>query len=162
MESSMNSASIEPGQAAPHFSLPAHDGRTVSLHDLKGRKVVLYFYPKDNTPGCTTEGRDFAALYPQFQAAGAEVLGVSRDSLKSHGNFAQKYAFPFPLLSDADGTVCKDYAVLKEKRMFGKLGFGIERSTFVIDRDGRLAHVERKVKVGGHAARILDIVKNLP
>lgn len=158
----MNDTALQTGAAAPDFTLPAHDGRQIRLADLRGRKIVLYFYPKDDTPGCTTEGRDFAALYPEFQAADAEVLGISRDTVQSHCKFAEKYGFPFPLLADVDETACRAYDVIKEKNMYGKKVMGIERSTFVIDRDGRLAHVERKVKVDGHAAAMLELVKRLP
>lgn len=150
------------GDLVPDLTLPAHNGENIRLRDLQGRKLVLYFYPKDDTSGCTTEGLDFTRLYPEFQAAGAQVLGVSRDPLDSHCKFAEKYGFPFPLLSDTDETASRRLDVLKEKNMYGKMVMGIERSTFVVDRDSRIAHIERKVKVEGHAERMLDIVRQLP
>ncbi len=153
---------LVPGTPAPDFSAPAIGGREISLSGLRGRKVVLYFYPKDDTPGCTTEGQEFAALYPEFLAAGAEVVGVSRDSLDSHEKFAQKYGFPFPLVSDASETLCHAYDVIREKKNYGKIYLGIERSTFVIDREGRLAWVQRKVKAAGHAGKVLEAVRSLP
>ncbi len=127
----------------------------VSLSGLRGRKVVLYFYPKDNTPGCTTEGGDFAALHEQFRAAGAEVFGVSRDSLKSHASFKAKQGYPFELISDPDEALCEAFGVMKMKNMYGRQVRGIERSTFLIDEAGRLAHEWRGVKVPGHAAEVL-------
>lgn len=158
----MNHPTLQPGDPAPDFTLPAHTGGTIHLADLAGKAVVLYFYPKDDTSGCTLEGKDFAQFYPQFSAAGAEILGVSRDSVESHRSFAQKYGFPFPLLADGDEQVCQAYDVIKEKNMYGRITLGIERSTFVIDRLGRIAHIERKVKVDGHAAKMLDIIQHLP
>jgi peroxiredoxin Q/BCP len=133
----------------------------LKLSDLEGRKLVLYFYPKDNTPGCTTEGADFAASHPAFRKAGAEVLGVSRDSLKSHGNFKTKLSFPFELIADPDETLCEYFGVMKMKNMYGKQVRGIERSTFVIDGAGRLAREWRGVKVAGHVAEVLDYVSKL-
>ena len=150
------------GHSAPDFRLPAHDGRQIALADLRGKKVILYFYPKDDTPGCTTEGQEFTALYSQFQAADTVILGVSRDSLADHERFAAKYHFPFPLLSDSDEAACRAYGVLKEKNMYGKKSIGIERSTFVMDRDGRITHIERKIKAAGHAAELLKIVQQIP
>lgn len=154
--------SLEIGSIAPDFSSPAHDGRTIDLKSLAGRKAIIYFYPKDDTPGCTIEGREFAALYPQFQSVDTEVFGVSRDNIRSHCSFAEKYGFPFPLLSDEDESLCKAFDVIKEKNMYGKLVMGIERSTFLIGRDGRLAYIERKVKAEGHAALMLEIARNTP
>jgi len=151
----------EVGKPAPQFELPANGDRSIALSELKGKNVVLYFYPKDNTPGCTKEGQGFRDRYGDFQAANAEVLGVSRDSVKSHDNFAQKYEFPFPLLSDKDETVCKAFDVIKEKNMYGRKVMGVERSTFVIDKDGNLAQEWRKVKVAGHVDEVLDFVKTL-
>ncbi len=153
---------LVPGTSAPDFSAPASGGREISLSGLRGRKVVLYFYPKDDTPGCTTEGQEFAALYPEFQAAGAEVIGVSRDSIDSHEKFAHKYGFPFLLVSDASEALCRAYDVIREKKNYGKTYLGIERSTFVIDREGRLAWVQRKVRAAGHAAKVLETVHSLP
>ncbi|MFA7496110.1 MAG: peroxiredoxin [Acidithiobacillus sp.] len=159
----MSTENIVVGQPAPPFSVAAYGkSASLSLADLHGKIVVLYFYPKDDTPGCTTEGQEFSALYPEFEAAGTEVLGVSRDTVSSHEKFACKFHFPFPLLADTDEALCKSFDVLKEKNMYGRTSIGVERSTFVIDRDGKIAYVERKVKAAGHAAAILDIVKKLP
>ena len=153
--------SLDIGQPAPDFSAPATGDQTLSLADFRGKLLVLYFYPKDSTPGCTQEGQDFRDLYTQFQAAGAEILGVSREGLKSHENFRSKQAFPFHLLSDPDETVCKAYDVMKEKNMYGRTYMGIERSTFLIDREGRLREAWRKVKVKGHAQAVLDTIQAL-
>ena len=131
---------------------------TVKLSDFAGRKLVLYFYPKDSTPGCTTEGADFAAAHGKFRKAGAEILGVSRDSLKSHANFKAKMSFPFELLSDPDEELCQRFGVMKMKNMYGRQVRGVERSTFVIDADGRLVHEWRGVKVPGHVAKVLEFV----
>jgi peroxiredoxin Q/BCP len=133
----------------------------VSLAALKGSVVVLYFYPKDNTPGCTTEGVDFAAAHASFRQAGAQVFGVSRDSLKSHHNFKAKMAFPFELISDADESLCEAFGVMKLKNMYGKQVRGIERSTFVIDAGGTLRTEWRAVKVPGHVDDVLTFVRNL-
>ena len=130
----------------------------MSLSGLRGRKVVLYFYPKDNTPGCTTEGGDFAALHGRFRAAGAEIFGVSRDSLKSHASFKAKQGYPFELISDPDEALCEAFGVMKMKNMYGRQVRGIERSTFVIDETGKLTREWRGVKVPGHAAEVLDHV----
>ncbi|MBK9217199.1 MAG: peroxiredoxin [Uliginosibacterium sp.] len=143
----------------PALSLPATSGQTIDLAALRGKKVVLYFYPKDSTPGCTTEGIDFARLHPEFVAAGAVVLGVSRDSVKSHENFKCKFEFPFELLSDADEALCAALGVIKMKKMYGKDVRGIERSTFVFDANGALVREWRGVKVDGHAQAVLDCVK---
>ncbi len=145
----------------PDFTLPATGGQTFSLAAQAGKAVVIYFYPKDSTPGCTTEGQQFRDLHAEFQAAGAVVLGVSRDSLKSHENFKAKQSFPFELGSDADEAVCNLFGVIKQKMMYGKQCRGIERSTFVIDRGGVLRREWRGVKVPGHAQDVLDFVKTL-
>ena len=142
------------------FEAPSTEG-TFRLSDHAGHPVVLYFYPKDNTPGCTTEGQQFRDLYLQFAKLGAIVAGVSRDSLKSHENFRTKMAFPFPLLSDADEALCTQFDVIKMKNMYGKQVRGIERSTFVIDASGKLAREWRGVKVPGHAREVLEFVKTL-
>jgi thioredoxin-dependent peroxiredoxin len=142
------------------FEAPSTEG-TFRLSDHAGHPVVLYFYPRDNTPGCTTEGQQFRDLYPQFAKIGVIVAGVSRDSLKSHENFRTKMAFPFPLLSDADEALCTQFDVIKMKNMYGKQVRGIERSTFVIDASGKLAREWRGVKVPGHAREVLEFVKTL-
>ena len=139
----------------------AATGGTFKLSDQKGRPVVIYFYPKDNTPGCTTEGMQFRDLHRQFAKAGAVVVGVSRDSMKSHESFAAKMEFPFALISDPDEKLCAQFGVIKMKNMYGKQVRGIERSTFVIDSSGKLAREWRGVKVPGHAAEVLDFVKSL-
>jgi thioredoxin-dependent peroxiredoxin len=142
------------------FEAPSTDG-TFRLSDHAGHPVVLYFYPKDSTPGCTTEGQQFRDLHPQFEKAGAFVAGVSRDSLKSHANFKGKMGFPFPLLSDPDEALCRQFDVIRMKNMYGKQVRGIERSTFLIGRDGTLVREWRRVKVPGHAQQVLDAVKAL-
>lgn len=129
---------------------------------LKNKNLVLYFYPKDDTPGCTQEGKDFSALYPQFQALNTEILGVSRDTLASHEKFICKYAYPFPLISDADSSLCQYFDVIKTKTLFGKKSQGIQRSTFLIDAQGVLQKEWRHVKVANHAATVLQAVKALP
>ena len=142
------------------FEAPATEGM-FRLSEHAGHPVVLYFYPKDNTPGCTKEGEQFRDLYPKFAKLGAVVAGVSRDSLKSHANFKEKMRFPFPLISDADEKLCKQFGVIKMKNMYGKQVRGIERSTFVIDGSGNLAREWRGVKVPGHAEEVLEFVKTL-
>lgn len=144
----------------PDFQLPATDG-TFQFSGQRGHPLVIYFYPKDNTPGCTTEGQHFRDLYPQFQKLKCAVFGVSRDSLKSHGNFKSKMGFPFELLSDADETACKLFGVIKMKNMYGRQVRGIERSTFVFDAGGELRREWRGVKVPGHAQEVLEFVKTL-
>lgn len=148
-------------QPAPDLELPATGSQPFRLADARGRTVVLYFYPKDNTPGCTTEGQTFRDLYPEFQKAGADVYGVSRDSLKSHESFRTKMSFPFHLLSDAEETACKLFNVIKMKNMYGKKVRGIERSTFVIDQQGIVRREWRGVKVPGHVEEVLAFVKSL-
>jgi len=149
------------GKAVKDFSLPSTGGGTFRLSEHRGKKFVLYFYPKDNTPGCTVEGGDFRDRYAAFRKAGAEVVGASRDSLKSHEGFKAKMKFPFELLSDADEALCAQFGVIKMKNMYGKKVRGIERSTFVIDGDGVLAREWRGVKVPGHAEEVLNFVKTL-
>jgi thioredoxin-dependent peroxiredoxin len=149
------------GKKVPDFSVPATGDTTFRLADHKGHPVVLYFYPKDNTPGCTIEGTDFRDLHKQFAKTGAVVAGVSRDSIKSHEGFKSKMAFPFPLLSDADEKLCALFDVVKMKNMYGKKVRGIERSTFLIGADGKLVREWRKVKVDGHAAEVLEAVRSL-
>ena len=146
---------------APELELPATGSQAFRLADARGRTVVLYFYPKDNTPGCTTEGQQFRDLYPEFQKANAEVYGISRDSMKSHESFRTKMEFPFHLLSDAEEAACKAFDVIKMKNMYGKKVRGIERSTFVIDPSGVVRREWRGVKVPGHAQEVLEFVKSL-
>jgi peroxiredoxin Q/BCP len=146
---------------APDFELPSTGGKTFRLCDLRGQSAVLYFYPKDNTPGCTTEGQQFRDLHAQFIKAGCAVYGISRDTLKSHENFKAKMSFPFELLSDADETACKLFDVIRMKNMYGKQVRGIQRSTFVIDGKGMIRREWRGVKVPGHAQEVLEFVKTL-
>ena len=148
-------------QPAPDFELPATGGITFKLSGHQGKPVVLYFYPKDNTPGCTSEGMQFRDLHAQFAKLGCKVYGISRDSLKSHENFKAKMSFPFELLSDAEETACKLFDVIKMKNMYGKKVRGIERSTFVIDARGVVRREWRGVKVPGHAQEVLEFVKTL-
>jgi peroxiredoxin Q/BCP len=150
-----------PGKAVQDFSLPSTGGGTFKLSDRRGKTLVVYFYPKDNTPGCTVEGADFRDRHKEFARAGAEVVGVSRDSIKSHEGFKAKMKFPFELLSDAGEQVCTLFGVMKMKNMYGKKVRGIERSTFVLTGDGAIAREWRGVKVPGHAQEVLDFVKTL-
>ena len=150
-----------PGKAVKDFSLPSTGGGTFRLSERRGKKLVLYFYPKDNTPGCTAEGADFRDRHGEFARAGAEIVGISRDSLKSHEGFKAKMKFPFELLSDADEQVCAQFGVMKLKNMYGKKVRGIERSTFVLTGEGAIAREWRGVKVPGHAQEVLDFVKTL-
>jgi peroxiredoxin Q/BCP len=149
------------GLKVPDFSAPATGGKTFRLSALKGHPLVLYFYPKDNTPGCTEEGRQFASLYDQFRNIRCDIYGISRDSLRSHENFKAKLQYPFELLSDEDERVCNMFGVIKMKNMYGKQVRGIERSTFVIDAGGALVREWRGVKVQGHAQEVLEFVKSL-
>ena len=148
-------------QPVADFQAQATSGQAVSLAGLAGRQVVLYFYPKDSTPGCTTQGQGFRDQYAAFQAANTEVIGVSRDGLKSHENFKAKYELPFPLISDADETVCNLFGVIKQKNMYGKQVRGIERSTFLIDAHGRLVQEWRGVKVPNHANEVLQAARSI-
>ena len=150
-----------PGKAVKDFSLPSTGGGTFKLADQRGKTLVVYFYPKDNTPGCTLEGADFRDHYAAFAKAGAEVVGVSRDSVKSHEGFKAKMKFPFALLSDADEKACTLFGVMKMKNMYGKKVRGIERSTFVLDGEGAIAREWRGVKVPGHVEEVLNFVKAL-
>jgi peroxiredoxin Q/BCP len=143
------------------FALPATGNTTFKLSDQRGKNVVVYFYPKDNTPGCTVEGQEFRDLHADFEQAGTIVVGVSRDSLKSHEGFKSKQNFPFELLSDTEGTLCERFGVMKQKNMYGKLVRGIERSTFVFDKTGKLVKEWRGLKAPGHAAEVLGFVQGL-
>jgi peroxiredoxin Q/BCP len=147
-------------RVAPDFRCPATGDQTIQLKSLRGKKVVLYFYPKDSTPGCTSEGQDFRDLHTKFRRQNAVILGVSRDSLASHEKFKAKQKFPFELLSDPDEALCRKYDVIKEKSLYGRKFMGVERSTFLIDEQGKLRKAWRKVKVKGHAAEVLEAVKN--
>ncbi len=146
---------------APSFKLPATGDQTLSLTDFKGKNLIIYFYPKDNTPGCTTEGQNFRDHYKQFQKHNTEILGISRDSVRTHENFRKKHGFPFDLLSDADEEMCKAYDVIKLKKLYGREYMGIERSTFLIDAQGKLKQEWRKIKVKGHVEEVLEAVKAL-
>src|SRR5579875_1044632 len=152
---------LQVGEQAPDFQAVADNGEQVRLGDLRGQVVVLYFYPKDDTPGCTAEACAFRDLQSQFADLGAAIYGVSRDDVKSHGKFRDKFQLNFPLLADTDSQICEKYGVLKEKNMFGKKSIGIERTTFVIDRDGTIAAIFPKVKVDGHADAVLEVVRSL-
>lgn len=143
------------------FKADATGDQQIRLKDLRGKNVVLYFYPKDSTPGCTTEGRDFSALHGKFKRAKTVVLGVSRDSVASHEKFKEKQGFPFDLLSDPDERLCKQFDVIHEKSLYGRKFMGIVRSTFLLDSDGKLRQEWRKVKVKGHAEEVLEAVKAL-
>jgi peroxiredoxin Q/BCP len=149
------------GQTVPDFSLPATGGTTFTLSQQRGHPVVVYFYPKDNTPGCTSESIAFRDAHADFAKHGAVIVGISRDSIKSHENFKAKFEFPFELLSDADETVCKAFGVIKMKNMYGKQVRGIERSTFLIDARGVLRREWRPVKVPGHAEEVLAAIQAL-
>jgi len=149
------------GTQAPDFTLPDETGTEVTLSALTGGPVVLYFYPRDDTPGCTTEALDFTALLPEFQAAGATVFGISKDTVAKHGKFREKRDLAVTLLSDAESDVCERYGVWVEKNMYGKKSMGIQRATFLIDADGKIARSWPKVKVAGHATEVLDAVRAL-
>jgi peroxiredoxin Q/BCP len=150
---------IEPGDKIPDLPISLTQGGAARLSDYRGRWLVLYFYPKDSTPGCTTEGLDFNALLPKFRRAEAEVVGVSRESLKSHANFCAKQGFKFDLISDPDETLCRAFDVIKPKKLYGREYVGIERSTFLIDPDGHVAQAWRGVKVPGHAEAVYESLK---
>jgi peroxiredoxin Q/BCP len=143
------------------FKADATGNQQIRLKDLRGKNVVLYFYPKDSTPGCTTEGRDFSALHSKFKRAKTVILGVSRDSIASHEKFKEKQGFPFDLLSDPDERLCKQFDVIHEKSLYGRKFMGVVRSTFLIDTEGKLRREWRKVKVKGHAEEVLEAVKAL-
>lgn len=151
----------EISQPAPDFTLPSTGGGDVTLSDLKGKAVVLFFYPRDNTPGCTKESIGFSESREDFEAAGALVFGISKDSMASHDKFVAKRELEIPLLSDENGSACEDYGVWKEKSMYGKTYMGIERSTFLIASDGTIAKIWNKVKVPGHVEDVLESVRAL-
>ncbi len=148
-------------QAVADFTLPATGGVDFTLYPIRSKSLVIYFYPKDNTPGCTTEAQQFRDLYAEYQKAGSEIVGISRDSIKSHENFKAKFTLPFALLSDADETVCTLFGVMKQKMMYGKQVRGIERSTFVLDHKGIIRKEWRGLKADGHAEEVLAFVQTL-
>lgn len=150
---------VKEGDHAIDFTLEATNGETVSLSDFKGKNVVLFFYPKDQTPGCTREACDFRDAYQEFSDLNTVILGISKDSIASHQKFVEKQNLPFLLLSDPEGEVCEKYGVIKDKNMFGRKYKGIERSTFVIDKEGKIAKAYRKVKVADHVQEVLQFVK---
>ena len=150
---------LRTGDRVPELPLALSSGKAATLGDYRGKWLVLYFYPKDSTPACTTEGLDFNALLPKFRRAGAEVLGVSKDSLKSHRNFCAKQGFTFDLVSDADETVCHAFGVIQPKKLYGREYVGIVRSTFLIDPAGVIRQIWQPVKVPGHAQAVLDALK---
>ena len=152
---------LKSGDIAPDFAVLADDGETVSLSDFKGQKLILYFYPKDDTPGCTAESCDFRDNLSRFSDLKIGVLGVSKDSVAEHGKFKEKYKFNFPLLSDEEGVLCEDYGVWVEKSMYGRKYMGIERSTFLIDEQGIIRHIWRKVKVPNHVKDVLETANTL-
>ncbi|TKA93655.1 peroxiredoxin [Halopseudomonas bauzanensis] len=153
--------SIKLDSTLPDFTVPATSGKTVTLSELAGKKVVIYFYPKDHTPGCTTQGQAFRDMHDQFLAADTLVFGVSRDSLRTHENFRTKQSFPFDLISDPDESLCRLFDVIRKKKLYGKEYEGIERSTFLIDREGVLRREWRKVKVPDHVAEVLEAAREL-
>ena len=150
---------VEIGKNAPLFAVKSDSGKEIKLSDLKGKNVVLYFYPKDDTPGCTIEAQDFTNKIKEFEKLDCVVLGVSKDSIDSHCKFVKKYSISFNLLSDENGELCKEYDVLKEKSMFGKKYQGIDRSTFLIDKMGKIIAVWNSVKVSGHVDEVLNTLK---
>ena len=153
--------SLDVGTQAPDFTLPTDGNGAVTLSALKGKPVVLYFYPKDDTSGCTAEACQFRDMQPDFSGADAVIIGLSKDSVASHDKFKKKYELPFTLAADTEGTTCEAYGVWVEKSMYGKKYMGIERATFLIDRDGKIAKIWRKVKVPGHGADVLKAVAAL-
>ena len=155
----MNTIELKEGIKAPDFKLMGSDDKEHSLSDYIGKKVILYFYPKDNTPGCSLEASSFKDNLPQIEELNGVVLGISRDSISSHKKFCDKYSLSFVLLSDTDETVCKLYDVIKEKNMYGKKVMGIERSTFIINEDGTIKRIFRKVKVDGHVENVINELK---
>jgi peroxiredoxin Q/BCP len=152
---------IEPGQKAPAFTLTADDGRKVRLADLKGRPIVLYFYPKNDTPGCTKEACAFRDRRAKLERLGAQVFGVSPDDVASHGRFRDKYGLNFPLLADPDHAVAEKYGAWREKNMYGKKSMGVQRSTYLIDADGKVARVWKRVQVDGHDQQVIEALEEL-
>lgn len=154
-------ADLEVGQKAPAFSASTQDGSVVTLESLKGKIVVLYFYPKDDTPGCTKEACGFRDMSADFASLGAVVYGVSRDSIESHKAFASKFQLTFPLLADPDEAICQAYGVIKEKTLYGKKSIGLVRTTFIIDQEGTIRKIFPNVRVDGHVDKVLDAVKQV-
>ena len=154
-------SNLAEGKKAPLFNLNDQNANLVSLKDFKGKYVVLYFYPKDNTSGCTREACSFRDEFPKFKKLNAVIIGVSPDSVQSHKKFAEKYELPFTLISDEDGSICESFGVWGEKTMMGRKYMGIERATFLIDKNGIIRHIWRKVKAAGHAEEVLTVVKSL-
>lgn len=152
---------VQTGRVVPDFKAPATGDKIVTLRDLRGENVVLYFYPRDNTPGCTTEGQDFRDNFRKFRRHNARIFGISRDSIASHEKFRDKFEFQFDLISDSDEKLCELFDVIRDKNMYGKKVRGIERSTFLIDDKGKLRHEWRKVKVAGHVEQVLEALKAL-
>lgn len=152
---------IKIGNSIPALTVATTQNEALKLRSLKGRNLVLYFYPKDSTPGCTTQGQNFRDAYAEFQAADTDILGVSRESIRSHTNFINKQEFPFDLISDPAEELCNAMEVIKEKSMYGRTYMGIERSTFIFNKKGKLVHEMRKVKVKGHVDEVLGLVKEL-
>jgi len=157
----MLNASLNEGDPVPDVTLEAMDGKRISPADFGGNKLVLYFYPKDDTSGCTREAQDFSALAEEFEKAGVWILGVSKDAAEAHAKFTEKYGLKVPLASDTDGTVCEAFGTWVEKSMYGRKYMGIDRATFLIDRDGVVKRVWRKVKVPGHAEEVLKAAQEL-
>ena len=151
---------IDAGSAAPAFAAPTNDGGSLSLESLRGKAVILYFYPRDDTPGCTREAQEFTEALPAFADAGAVIVGVSKDTAAKHDKFREKYGLPFTLVSDAESDICERYGVWVEKKNYGKTYMGIERATFLIDPEGTVAKVWRRVKVPGHVDKVLEAVRH--
>ena len=152
---------LKEGEFAPDFNLKSDEYLNKTLADFKGNNIVLFFYPRDNTPGCTTEANDFKDLHDEFKSVDTVIIGISKDSAESHEKFKQKYDFPFTLLADTEAETCNDYDVWREKNLYGRKFMGIERSSFLIDKDAKIAKVWRKVKVKGHAQEVLEAAKSL-
>ncbi len=152
---------LQIGESVPHILVNDQDGNETSFADLSGKIIVLYFYPKDSTPGCTLEGQNFRDHYATFEELGAEIIGVSRDSVRSHKNFSTKQGFPFPLWSDVDESICRAFDVIQEKKLYGRQYMGIVRSTFIIDAAGILRFEMRGIKVKGHVDKVLEAIREL-
>jgi peroxiredoxin Q/BCP len=157
----MSKKSVELGKLIPAFNLPATQEQKINLNQFSGKRVLIYFYPKDNTPGCTQQSKDFRDHFEEFKALNTVILGVSRDTISSHEKFKAKYALPFELISDTERELCQLFDVLKEKNMFGKRAIGIVRSTFLIDETGRLVHEWRNIKVPNHVASVLEYIESI-